>query len=75
MQVQHIWVSDMGTARPPSGVDASAACIELQGADLVGKVTVGTCLSVFGTVRLDRQPDNNAVRAWADIQVLSTHAS
>ena len=75
LQVQHIWLSDMGTAYLPCGVDASGVCIELQGADLAGQVTVGTCLSVFGAVMLDRQPDNNAVRAWADIQVASSPAS
>ena len=53
----------------------SGVCVELHGADLAGQVAVGTCLSVFGTAKLDRQPDNNAVRAWADIQVLSFSTS
>ncbi len=71
MQVQRVYLADVGCARASAvfGVSASALSIELQGEDLVGRVAVGTCLSVYGTVALTHMPDSNAVRAWTTAQV------
>ena len=67
--MQRIWLGDMGTACTFHGVSSTALCIDLQGADLVGKAAVGACVSVFGTTAPSSIPDVNAVRAWTEIQV------
>ena len=69
MQVQRVYLADVGCASLVLGVSASALCIELQGSDLAGHVAVGTCMSVFGTAALTYQPDGNVMRAWTDLQV------